>query len=1182
MKLRRILLITPFFVIAVAGAAWYWALHTEAGARWVWTQAVAATGGALAADEISGDLHSGITVARFRYLSGGTDIGIAEAALAIDVDIMPLRVTASAATASQARIAVTRAADGNPASLHDTLAKLRLPLEIVVATLAVDRLDFAADGETVLSVDNGSLAGRWKDDIRVEQFEAVMPGMNIAAHGRLALEEGHDVEAAVKLALEPGLTGLDDTLTITADILGPLDELRFEARTDDPRGEFRGRLIDLDTSLRWELEADVPAFILPEREGIPTVPAIGVVARGRGDLQSLTVDAELGLTGTDARAGLSADVDLRAATVTGNLDWDNVIWPPSDAEPRFRSRRGEVRLSGTLDDWSVAGTIALHVAALPPGTFRIDGSGDRDHAVIDVLDSDVLGGSVAGRTEYSWRGTRAFAARLDLADIRTADIFPQWPAIVSGGLELRGQQTPLRLSARLSNVRGDVLGRPLRADGRIEFDGDTLFADGLSLQHGESTADINGHPSTGDGLRFDVFVDDLARYAETAFGSIRARGAVLLGNGNEFVRVEATADMLGYRGIRVGQLRVRNANEPGGILDVVVTAGEIEAYGIRASDAQLLATLGREQQAFDLDVTIDGLGVAASVAGALDDWDRPTTWTGELSRFDIRHPTLSAALSGPAELHLARGRMSLEGYCLDGAAGFSLCAAAFWSAGGESRASADIVALPLDLVNAFATTNFEFDQVISGALDWQIPAGGRSSGRADLRMAAGTIRGKNDPDVSFATGASTIGFDVRGKSLRGGIVDIPLPGLGQIQSNFELREAPDRSSHDLRGEVDIDLADVGVLMPLVPVVDDASGSLRADLDLAGTLAAPSITGHLSLTRGSLSYLPIGLRLQEIELQSELEESGEIELAGSFRAGEGHARIRTRADHAQTATRGLELTLVGEDLTVIDVPDVLAVADTDVRVNFDGRTLGLNGKVAVARARVTPEHIGTARVWESDDVVVIAGELPGADTMSEKKSDLRIAGELDVTLGRDVVFDLGVAQTRVDGSTRLTWGGDPMPVANGQFSVNGEILAFGQRLEIAEGSVGFPNVPANDPYLRIRAEREIFGNTQVRRAGVLVAGSASRPTIEAYTIPLTTEERALTLLVTGSDFNFDKGVGALGFGTYIAPRVYASYGIGLFDRDNVVRLRYDLARGFGITGTSGQRESGVDLSYRFEN
>jgi translocation and assembly module TamB len=164
---------------------------------------------------------------------------------------------------------------------------------------------------------------------------------------------------------------------------------------------------------------------------------------------------------------------------------------------------------------------------------------------------------------------------------------------------------------------------------------------------------------------------------------------------------------------------------------------------------------------------------------------------------------------------------------------------------------------------------------------------------------------------------------------------------------------------------------------------------------------------------------------------------------------------------------------------------------------------------------------------------------------------------------------------------FTWTGDPIPQANGRFKLAGEILAFGQKLDITEGSVAFADVPANDPYLRIRAEREIFGNTQVRQAGVLVAGNLSRPTIEAYTVPLTTEERALTLLVTGSEFDYEKGIGAVGFGTYIAPRVYASYDIGLFDTENVIRVRYDLTRGLGITATSGQKDSGVDLSYRIE-
>jgi translocation and assembly module TamB len=81
--------------------------------------------------------------------------------------------------------------------------------------------------------------------------------------------------------------------------------------------------------------------------------------------------------------------------------------------------------------------------------------------------------------------------------------------------------------------------------------------------------------------------------------------------------------------------------------------------------------------------------------------------------------------------------------------------------------------------------------------------------------------------------------------------------------------------------------------------------------------------------------------------------------------------------------------------------------------------------------------------------------------------------------------------------------------------------------------------------------------------------------------MTTEERALTLLVTGNDFNAEQGVGAIDFGTYIAPRLFLSYGVGVFDRENIISARYDLTQGFGIRATSGESASGIDLTYRLE-
>jgi translocation and assembly module TamB len=332
----------------------------------------------------------------------------------------------------------------------------------------------------------------------------------------------------------------------------------------------------------------------------------------------------------------------------------------------------------------------------------------------------------------------------------------------------------------------------------------------------------------------------------------------------------------------------------------------------------------------------------------------------------------------------------------------------------------------------------------------------------------------------------------------------------------------------------------------------------------------------------LIYLPIGLVLSDIEISSELREDGEIELAGSFRAGDGLGQIRTRTGRAQRAANGLELTLSGDNLLLIDVPDLRAVANTDLQIAFDGQALNIDGELMIPSARIRPNNLGTSKVYESDDVVIVAGELPEEPESFDDSAAIQVFGNLSTSLGDDVVVDLDIAQTDITGAVDLSWSGDLVPMADGRLIVDGAIQAFGQRLDITEGQIRFPRGPVNDPYLRVRAEREIFGNTEVRRAGLLVTGSIRHPTVEAYTNPVTTEERAMTLLVTGSDFNYEQGVGSVDFGTYIAPRVFVSYGIGLFDTENVIRVRYDLKKGFGITGTSGERDSGFDLSYQFEN
>jgi translocation and assembly module TamB len=1184
MSVRRLLAVLPLFVLLLISSAWYWLLHTEAGARWVWTRVENATAGALSAREITGSIRTVLTAREIHFSGDGMDVRINRVSLAVDIDFLPLRVTVLPAEVSDLVIDLSGEGQSDKDSnLQETFAKLQLPVELVFTEVNLERgaIVGIGDGAEIL-VDTLSLAGTWHNSWIVERFSVKSQAGTASGNGSFALHGDNELYLDVDASLASDLTGLDDNLSFEATIQGPLEDLTGQGRIDDPRTFWYGRVTGLTSDLRWELRLEMPGFELPADTAEFSVPPADLTANVRGGDASITVDAEVGFVDTDMQVRLAAKVDVDTETVSSKVEWDRAHWPVGHPQPQVSSQTGALTVSGSIDDWTVAGTIDLAVPELPQGTLTIDGGGNRDGAEVQILEGKVLGGTVAGRVQYSWSTPNAYAADLTVNQVRTATAFPKWPAILSGNVKISGQPEPFQMTATLSGVNGEFYAQQLEAEGNIDIRDGSFSVANLRIVHGDAYATVDGELFGPDGLEFDAFLNELGQYVDGAYGSLKATGTVSLRPSGQFLRLDASADELSVRGVTVRNLSIVDGGSDTAVLDASITAGSVIVGERDLGRVQILSRLGRIEQEFHIDLESATGTAGLSVAGVLDDWDSPSSWAGEIERLEFETDKAAATLDEPADLRVAANNVTIDPFCLTGIRGVQICSEASRDTDAGTRIRSDVTSVPLDAINVFVDTRLDFEQVVTGNFRWQSNPDGTSSGRGEAAMTAGKIASLDDPELFIETGPARLGFDLDDDNLRGGVLDIPFPGLGQIAAEFELLDVTDGESADLRGLLDVDIHDIGLLVALFPIVDDAGGSLRADLAFGGTANEPSVSGDFRLERGSLSYLPVGLQLDEIELRSELQENGAIELTGSFRAGEGLGEIRTRADHAQTAAAGLELTLSGKNLTLVDVPDVQAIADTDLTVNFDGRTLEMNGDITIPRARIRPSNLTTPRVFESEDVVIVAGELPDETESTAVASDLEYAGSVEVTLGDDVVVDLDVTEVEVAGSTVFSWAGEPIPNGIGRYDVDGEVLVFGQRLEITEGSVRFEDEPADDPYLRVRAEREIFGNTQVRRAGVLVAGRLSRLSIEPYTNPATTEERALTLLVTGSDFDYERGVGAIDFGTYITPRVFVSYGIGLFDSENVIRIRYDLKRGFGVTGTSGGRESGVDLSYQFEN
>ena len=1184
MSPRRLLLLIPLVLVLLASVAWYWLLHTQSGARYIWGVSVAATDNALSATSVAGDVSSGVTVTGLEFRNEKAFVLVTVVTATADVDLFPLSVTVTTGHASGLLIEriETVSSTEDPGDLTELLGKLQLPIELIVTDLSVDGVRLNGFRDEGIDVTSLRVAGRWQHNIALDQIELLLAQATVRGDGSLQLAEPNAVALNTQIDLQPQITGLNDTLDIELTASGPLDDLDVRATSRSPAADLSSNISGIGDDIHWDLLLEVPEFALPVAADTPALPPVQITAEGAGDLKSFTTKAQVAFRGTDMQVALSADVDIEALTVASDLHWQNAQWPVAQPEPQVSSREGRVTVAGTLDNWSVNGTVELDVPQLPGGRLSIDGRGNQDGAEVDILDGDVLGGTITGSARYSWRDPREYSANLDLREIHTSALLPDWPAVLSGSADISGKQQPFEVSADIRDVVGVLKDKPLNASGSIDVRGTAVSVDDLRLRHGDSDARFDGDLYSRNGLRFDISIDQLGDYVADALGPLSASGSASLNEERTFLRVDASSAELGYGDWQITELVIVDRNTDDSIFDAEISAGTIVTAGFQADDFELQTSMDSESLSFDLAVMTKDISAGLSIAGKLDDWQRPSSWEGEVRGINLDHPGFSASLAEPAKLFVSGGRAETEQLCLVGERGISLCANGAWQHEVGLEVAATFSSVPVDLVNVFVDTRLSFDQLVSGDLRWQTKPDSTSTGRADIAVTPGMIASIDRPELQMQTAQGTIGFDIEHDDLRTGTLNLPLPEIGQIDAEFEVLDVTDGDAGNISGKIDIDMADIAMIGAFLPALDDMGGSLNADLDIGGTLTSPAFTGLIALEGGALSYLPLGLKFEEVELAGELQGAGEVEMHGSFRAGDGTARIRTRTDHSRTETRGLELRLQGDNMTVIDVPDVQAIADADIGINFDGKTLGVDGRIEISSARVRPENIGMSRVSESGDVIIVAGKLPDEPTDEVQSDDLQFDGSVEVALGDDVVIDLDVAEATLTGSTVFTWHGEPLPIANGRYDAAGEVLAFGQQLEITEGSIRFSDVPADDPYLRIRAEREIYGNTQVRRAGILVAGTASRPTVEAYTTPLTTEERALTLLVTGSDFDYEKGVGAVGFGTYIAPRVYASYGIGLFDTGNVIRIRYDLSRGFGITGTSGQRDSGADLSYPVEN
>lgn len=972
---------------------------------------------------------------------------------------------------------------------------------------------------------------------------------------------------------------------------------------------------------KQSLELDVAVERLQARE---LSPALEPVGSWDGALHVLLADRQITLHDSQwqrqdgpGALQINGHYQLDAEQFQLQTQWRNLQWL-TDTQS-IASASGDLELGGRLDAYQLSGAFDFVAGELPPGRLNLTGSGNQESFKLSDFSGDWLAGTILANGEVNWSSGLRWSAELSAEQINPAGLYAPLEGQIDLAIRADGQQQgPSRqIYLEVQKIDGELQGKPIGGHGELRYHDGVLDTTGFQITAQGATltllpvpaAEVNSAPTglsgrkTPQSLDWRLSIPDATQLLPAARGQLSAAGRARFDGAGMTSTFTVETDRLRYPPWRLdkstlsGEGYWRLAEDKALAQSAATQSGP--AWQL-ALNGQLETLQWSEQPAIDqvvLDLKAAPDEQQVNLLARNDDGELSLDLHGDylhLSRSDfigalqgltINHRQMGDwALQQETPLRLEAGEPNLaEPVCLESPQNSSrICVETRDLDSGAGRGlRLRIDALPLALLNPFLggpqISGSMLSATISGGLGEQADVDpGESIYQLDIEAAisAGALRIAPAAEpfhvAEVRLHASTNEQQDGRQSL---VTDFlaKLDGGGGVNSQLTVHEWTQADQAHLDGELVIAWEDLAPLQKLLPDIDRLGGAVDGRWQITGPLNRPQLNGLAVLRQGRWAHAMSGLRIREANFSVHSQHGQALQIAGGMLVGEGQARLEGSIDFNAPA---IQLQVAGQNLTLMDGADGHLLADPELDFQWRPERIDINGRVHIPQARLQPAA-GNNVAQVSPDVYVAGAQS------SEVKGPV-VMGKLTVSLGDKVEVKAAAANTDIDGALDLEWQGDPIPLASGELRLeDGSVRAYGQNLEITRGLVLFEGGTAADPRLDIRATRTIFGDPRVKAAGVAISGSANNPRVSLYTDPSTNEEKALTYLVTGSNFDHANGEGALSLGIYLLPKLLVSYGFGLFENGNVASARYELSDHWSVQAQSGARDTGADITWSID-
>ncbi|HET6555451.1 MAG TPA: translocation/assembly module TamB domain-containing protein [Dyella sp.] len=945
-------------------------------------------------------------------------------------------------------------------------------------------------------------------------------------------------------------------------------------------------------------------------------------ARFSDDFKTLTIE-QLGLTSPQFRGavGIGGMLQLGAQPLAADLsvDWKDVELPEDMLGQPVQSH-GNLKAKGSLDKFHVSGALAIGA----PGKFAdvtLDLDGTQKEIQLHALTVKQPQGQLQAQgmlvlqPALGWQ-MEATANRFD-----PGHLLAKWNGSLDFDIASQGTLPEGRPDVTLDirKLDGRLRERTVHGDGKLHLPPEGVVDGKLHLTSGSSDVLVDARPGNSNDVTLKLAVATLADWLPDAAG--RLQGTIHVTGKHPKLAVEANlqGNALSYAGQKVDNLHllanVPDISHPGGKLDLQTTG--VTAGGMGFTQVTLHGDGTAERHSLTLDARGQPLSTELMLSGGM----KGSAWNGTLSTLNVDFAGLPRwRLQHSTTLSYNDGAMSLSELCLT-AGDPLLCAAAKQDKAGNLDASYRLHNLPIALLMSAASTAkvpMRVEGTLEGSGNLRRNTAGALNGTASITSAHGSIAYADRPDEPLITYNNlALNAQLSPASQR---IDLhaALTNNGRLDGQVTITGA----QQALGGQVALDVKNLALLEIFTTEVVNPKGAIHGNFTLGGTLAQPAVNGQAGISDFAAEIPSMGLKLSQGRVVIATTDAQHFRLDGTLHSGDGSVLLQGTASLGADAQS--VLSVKGSNFKAIDLPSAKVALSPDLAVRHDANGLDITGSVTLDSADVNLDKLPGAGATKASPDVVIVDEKQ----REEQASRMPISATVTVKLG-DKAHLVGMGlDGRLHGQLVVSERPGRATTGQGQIEVAGTYKAYGQNLEIERGQLLFATTPIDNPGLNIRAIRKLNPNATIddgQKVGLNVGGTAQRPVLTVFSQPVMEQSDALSYLVTGKPLSQVRGgegsmVGAaaqalgsatgnllaksigsrLGVddigvsssdalngssaftvGKYLSPRLYLSYGVGLFDPGQVITLRYHFSSHWNFEAQNATEFNRASLNYRYE-